>query len=715
MTQIGSDNIPVSGSKAAIKRKERLEYQVPAHDLDASLCHNLTENEAAQLTQYVEKIKEHSVGQGVVVRLGQSQKGQVGFIESNVIYANADKPIPERIVKDKILSAILLSKPIQSLLHEPAKVIDGSKLNLSKQPMYADFEGSKFLSVHNKNKLRDFGINTDAIESYVTNEPIYEQIFNGIKRKRVRFEDDCLLGPIAKFREEYAENELFKNDMNDFVENLHLDGQQTSPSAGYDEAVRKDHNSDIFNSPLALEPIFPLRQGALMHQDTPVRRINFDARPAELLKLPPAVSAVKRDKVLSKILNSEQIKAAVYYPTSFEPNTVLTLSRVPMKPDFAAGNSSNHLRESDKRFLENLGLNTEAVHSNIVNGKIYDKLFQDLDDCDIDYSDCCLLQPMKELRHHYKMTKDPLFVSNLNNLVAAEERENPLYGMPFPSKSTDSGFSSTPPTPNYATHPILGCTNAPKQTPVSNNFNLISLLDALELDGLPSPPPVPFSNSKQQITNHPSQESFQFAEEQVTPLEAVTKCKACKQDIYAGTVAVKAARAGKEDAWHPKCFTCYTCGELLADLVYFFHGGHIYCGRDLAEILKIPRCKACDELIFTKEYTAAEGATFHIKHFCCYQCDTPLAGQQYIPDDKTNHPLCLKCYDEYYAEKCQYCLRIIGPTEEGVNFERLHWHKNCFICAGLQCGKTLIGGKFCIKNNLPFCSPKCVATIRTNY
>lgn len=54
-------------------------------------------------------------------------------------------------------------------------------------------------------------------------------------------------------------------------------------------------------------------------------------------------------------------------------------------------------------------------------------------------------------------------------------------------------------------------------------------------------------------------------------------------------------------------------GDLLADLVYFYHQDNIYCGRDLADILKIPRCKACDELIFTKEYTLAEGATFHIK------------------------------------------------------------------------------------------------------
>lgn len=707
MTQLGTDNIPVSGSQAALRRKERLEYQVPAHDLDATLCHNLTENEAAQLSQYVEKIKEHSVGQGIVVRLGQSQKGEVGYVQSSPVKPSIDKPVPERIVKDKILSAILLSKPIQSLLHEPARIIEGSKLNLSKQPLYADFESSKFLSVNNKNKLRDFGINTDAIESYVTNEPIYERIFKGIKGKKVRFDDDCLLGPIAKFRDEYAENELFKNDMNNFVENLHLDERAASPLY---EPVRTEFCSDAFNSPLASEPIFPPREGAPMYQDTPVRRINFNAKPE--LKFPPAVAAVKRDKILNHILNSEDVRAAIYYPTSIEPHTKLVISHIPMKPDF---DENLHLREGDKAILESLGVNTEAVHSNIVNGKIYDKLFNDLDDCKIDYRDCRLLQPMKDLRSSYKMSKDPIFVTNLNNLSTALEKENPICGSSvITSKSSDSGFDSLPPTPNYATHPILG-NSTPKQTPLSDNFNLISLLDALEIDGLPPPPPVPRQSHKQPSIQYSSHESLPYAEEQTIPMKSITKCKACNEDIYAGTVAVKAARAGKEVAWHPQCFTCFTCAELLADLVYFYHGGNIYCARDLAVILKIPRCKACDELIFTKEYTAAEGETFHIKHFCCYQCDIPLAGQQYIPDEKTNMPLCLKCYDEYYAEKCQHCLHIIGPTEEGVNFERLHWHKDCFICAGVQCGKSLIGGRFCIKHSLPFCSPKCVASIGNKY
>ncbi|XP_031634420.1 testin-like isoform X2 [Contarinia nasturtii] len=64
-----ADYIPITGSKASMRRKIRLNHQVPLHDLDPSLCHSLTEIEASQLKNYVGQIKEHNVGQGIVVRV----------------------------------------------------------------------------------------------------------------------------------------------------------------------------------------------------------------------------------------------------------------------------------------------------------------------------------------------------------------------------------------------------------------------------------------------------------------------------------------------------------------------------------------------------------------------------------------------------------------------------------------------------------------------
>ena len=65
--------------------------------------------------------------------------------------------------------------------------------------------------------------------------------------------------------------------------------------------------------------------------------------------------------------------------------------------------------------------------------------------------------------------------------------------------------------------------------------------------------------------------------------------------ISGGEIAVFASRCGTERFWHPACFVCMTCEELLVDLIYFYRDGQLYCGRHHAELIK-PRCAACDEV-----------------------------------------------------------------------------------------------------------------------
>ena len=86
---------------------------------------------------------------------------------------------------------------------------------------------------------------------------------------------------------------------------------------------------------------------------------------------------------------------------------------------------------------------------------------------------------------------------------------------------------------------------------------------------------------------------------------------------------------------------------MLEDLLYFFSNGSLFCGRDFAEMMNIPRCSACDELIFATEFTGAEEKHWHLKHFCCWTCDRPLAGHKYIPVD--GQPHCLLCWQKKYG------------------------------------------------------------------
>eukprot|EP00116_Pleurobrachia_bachei_P002797 sb/3463059/ len=69
------------------------------------------------------------------------------------------------------------------------------------------------------------------------------------------------------------------------------------------------------------------------------------------------------------------------------------------------------------------------------------------------------------------------------------------------------------------------------------------------------------------------------------------KCEKCGGIVECGVVADKVP--GK--VWHPGCFVCTTCDEILVDLIYFQYDNKLYCGRHHAELLR-PRCHACDEV-----------------------------------------------------------------------------------------------------------------------
>ncbi|XP_008213365.1 uncharacterized protein LOC100120273 [Nasonia vitripennis] len=184
------------------------------------------------------------------------------------------------------------------------------------------------------------------------------------------------------------------------------------------------------------------------------------------------------------------------------------------------------------------------------------------------------------------------------------------------------------------------------------------------------------------------------------------KCHNCDENIHCGDVVVTAEKI-KDAVWHPGCFVCCACNELLVDLVYFTHKGKLYCGRDLSELLEIPRCFACDELIFVREYTVAEGHNYHVKHFCCWDCDIPLAGQKYISEN--DRPLCLPCYQQNYAKTCNTCNNVIAADQQGVAIKNLNFHAkdNCFCC--FTCKKSLLDGQIAIKENKPLCSKECIA------
>lgn len=83
---------------------------------------------------------------------------------------------------------------------------------------------------------------------------------------------------------------------------------------------------------------------------------------------------------------------------------------------------------------------------------------------------------------------------------------------------------------------------------------------------------------------------------QIQRLPLPQDCRGCGGRVREGSVGVVAPRLGGGNAtWHPGCFTCQSCCELLVDLVYCVWEDAVFCPRHYAEKLK-PRCSACDEV-----------------------------------------------------------------------------------------------------------------------
>ncbi|KAJ6643580.1 Protein espinas [Pseudolycoriella hygida] len=181
-------------------------------------------------------------------------------------------------------------------------------------------------------------------------------------------------------------------------------------------------------------------------------------------------------------------------------------------------------------------------------------------------------------------------------------------------------------------------------------------------------------------------------------------CEGCEEPQSSGDIVIFASRFGQNVSWHPGCFICCVCKELLVDLIYFHREGRLYCGRHHSETLK-PRCSACDEIILADECTEAEGRAWHMKHFACFECDKQLGGQRYIMRD--GKPYCLCCFDGMFAEYCDYCGEPIGVDQGQMSHDGQHWHAtdHCFSCSTCRC--SLLGRPFLPRRGAIYCSIAC--------
>eukprot|EP00073_Rattus_norvegicus_P041973 XP_008771726.1 PREDICTED: testin-like isoform X1 [Rattus norvegicus] len=221
---------------------------------------------------------------------------------------------------------------------------------------------------------------------------------------------------------------------------------------------------------------------------------------------------------------------------------------------------------------------------------------------------------------------------------------------------------------------------------------------------LPSEMNVQHYKGHNPATDRNTPTAVDFKDTSMEPKKPQYSCYSCKHAVKEGNPAIFAERAGYDKLWHPACFICTICGEILVDMIYFWKNGKLYCGRHYCDSEK-PRCAGCDELIFSNEYTQAENKNWHLIHFCCFHCHNVLAGKIYVMVG--SKPVCKSCYMKIHAVVCQGCHNAIDPEEQRVIYQNFSWHAStaCFLCS--CCSKCLLGKKFIRVEGMIFCSIEC--------
>ncbi|KAL6425258.1 hypothetical protein ACFW04_009473 [Cataglyphis niger] len=233
-------------------------------------------------------------------------------------------------------------------------------------------------------------------------------------------------------------------------------------------------------------------------------------------------------------------------------------------------------------------------------------------------------------------------------------------------------------------------------------------------------------------------------------LERDLECGVCGLSLKYGSLAVSASKLGL--LYHPACFSCADCKELLVDLAYCVHDDTLFCERHYAEQLK-PRCAACDEDLSYKDkhwheacflcnrcrvslvdkqfgskldkiycgncYDAQFASRcdgcgeifragtkkmeyktrqWHEKCFCCVVCKNPIGTKSFIPREQEIY--CAGCYEDKFATRCVKCNKII--TSGGVTYKNEPWHRDCFTCS--NCNNSLAGQRFTSRDDKPYCA-----------
>ncbi|XP_053999637.1 uncharacterized protein LOC128887597 isoform X1 [Hylaeus anthracinus] len=673
------EKLPIKGSTGAALRRQLLQKQLPLHDIDHKVCDKLSEQEKKEFEKYLDSIKKY-VGQGTVTKI----LGARPFERSLMTPANATDmqrfspqhkaTVQSSMVQLRTPSSFTLKNSYKKDFHEM----------LNKHDTSANLEA--LTDINNTDKiavLEKYNINSNN-STIVKSEPVKTGLYNkGINSINYSRADDN--------RQDFINKDIPSTEHLKFSNSLsiaNVDSEVTlfpNPSEYCKEAYR-----DALKNPSS-----PLLHSKPVNNDTSIAEsILADAF------LPP--STVHANDIIGSTLDSKGLMFIREKLTNKYSNQENQLSH--NVPSFAKNlDSVDLLLKNNNSGLQNVsidkGTDKTTITATMKNPSGISTLSEDrIKKIERNTVEPKLIKAEKEvIKPNSQVVQSIPLDSTL--IVTTNEKDKVQQNTSLiPSKL--NGRSCLLPQTS------LEVSNAGNhQEKLSNLTAPSTIIYSEKLQNQIFPYEIVGGASH--VQNLPHIEQLNGGMEELT-MDAIKpqKCHKCEEVIRVGDVAVITEKA-KHAMWHPGCFVCSICNELLADLVYFYYKNKLYCGRDLSTFLGIPRCFACDELIFVREYTVAEGHNYHIKHFCCWDCDIPLAGKKYITEN--DRPLCLPCYQKSYAKTCNACEKVIAADQQGVPVKDLHFHatESCFCC--FICKRNLLNGRIAVKEKKIFCSKECIS------
>ncbi|XP_045541804.1 lipoma-preferred partner homolog [Papilio machaon] len=140
--------------------------------------------------------------------------------------------------------------------------------------------------------------------------------------------------------------------------------------------------------------------------------------------------------------------------------------------------------------------------------------------------------------------------------------------------------------------------------------------------------------------------------------------------------------------YHVKCFCCHQCNTNLQGKPFYAVEGKPYCEADYYETLE--KCSVCNKPILDR-ILRATGKPYHPTCFTCVVCGKSLDGIPFTVD-ATNQIHCIEDYQLKFAPRCCVCELPIMPEEgeeETVRVVALDrsFHVRCYRCE--DCGLML--------------------------